>query len=235
MKRLLLTCIACAALATTASAGGMNLAWNDCGAFGQSNETFACNTNSGFHTLIASFVPPADMSLFGTDLTIFLSTSQPALSPWWNMTTTTGCRPTAFSTNSIFTSGPFNCVDPWNGSAAGGQLYTYQYLGDLQTARIRANNAVPGSVPVLAGTEYYDMNLLIGNQKTVGGACAGCADGICIVLQTMTLAGPSGNPLYVLTSPVVSQFVTFQSSAPSCPAATPTRSSTWGQLKSLYR
>ena len=46
--------------AAAASASGINMSWNDCGATGTQNVTFACNANAGApFSGIASFVAPA--------------------------------------------------------------------------------------------------------------------------------------------------------------------------------
>ena len=40
-------------LAASAHAQGINIAWNDCGTFGADIESFACNNNTGIHSLVA--------------------------------------------------------------------------------------------------------------------------------------------------------------------------------------
>ena len=39
-------------IAASAHAQGINIAWNDCGTFGADIESFACNNNTGIHTLV---------------------------------------------------------------------------------------------------------------------------------------------------------------------------------------
>jgi hypothetical protein len=49
----------------TASAAGINLAWDDCGEAGTELRKFACDVNSGTpFALVASFVPPAGVAEF---------------------------------------------------------------------------------------------------------------------------------------------------------------------------
>src|SRR2546425_117311 len=73
-----------AAGASMASASGINLSWNDCGTFGTANQTFACNTNSGVNTLVASFIPPAGLNNFeGIASQVDITTDQAALPDWW--------------------------------------------------------------------------------------------------------------------------------------------------------
>ena len=64
MRRIVLCALAPLLFGTpAASAAGFNLGWNDCpsGATYSLLETFACDSNVGFHTLVGSFVAPAGM------------------------------------------------------------------------------------------------------------------------------------------------------------------------------
>jgi len=70
--------------ASVASATGVNLSWNDCGLAGTQNNTFACNTNTGLpFTLVASFIPPANIELVGLSSQIDIKTDSPVLPDWW--------------------------------------------------------------------------------------------------------------------------------------------------------
>ena len=83
------------------------------------------------------------------------------------------------------------------------------------------------------------------NAKTVGlGSCAGCLTPVCIVLNSVNVvAGTSANiKLSGPTNGIDSNVATWQGGAgvstllgQGCPAATPNRNTTWGQVKSLYR
>ena len=42
-----------------AAAEGLNLSWDDCGSFGVSNKSFACNTNDAVLTLVGSLIRDA--------------------------------------------------------------------------------------------------------------------------------------------------------------------------------
>jgi len=60
---------------------------------------------------------------------------------------------------------------------------------------------------------------------------------MCIVLNNIQLFQPpeAGNDPDI-SNPANSNYVTWQASVvPGCPQSTPTRSSSWGQVKSLYR
>src|SRR5262249_10557678 len=107
--------------ATSLAQGGVDLSWSDCGSFGTFSRTFACTTNSGFETMVASFVAPSPMDHFvGMEGVIDLCSMTAVLPSWWMMYVSGTCRQSAISTSFDFTSGPFSCADPWLGQAVGG-------------------------------------------------------------------------------------------------------------------
>jgi hypothetical protein len=240
MKKTLL--MAGALLALTAgiasAAGGINLAWNDCSPTGLVGKTFTCasNTLSGA-IMIASAVAPVQMDQLNSEESeMILQTNQAALSPWWNLQTG-GCR-TGVAAGFDFTGGPFTCIDPWVGAASGGMSYDAAF-GAPNRARIRTVCAIAGSTGITGTDEYYFFKVTLLGSKTTGtGSCAGCTDGACIVFTSLKLNQPAGVGDYVITNPLVNQYVTWQSGGNlggDCPAATPTQNRTWGSVKSLYR
>src|SRR5436190_13899068 len=98
--------------AAPASAGGINLGWNDCppGAGYALTETFACNTNSGTpHILVGSFVAPAGLSaMFANDIVIDMATESDPLPDWWSMNSG-GCRYGSLTSSVDFTVSPGTC------------------------------------------------------------------------------------------------------------------------------
>ena len=117
------------------------------------------------------------------------------------------------------------------------------------SARMVVSNALPTplSTDLSAHQEYYAFSVLINNQKTVGsGLCTGCNLGACIGLQQIQLEIPLPFSHFSLGSVGEGdQLATWQGGASLvrlndaghliCPLATPVRSSTWGNVKSLYR
>ena len=107
----------------------------------------------------------------------------------------------------------------------------------------------PPIVPIEAGTHVYAFKMLINNAKTVGpGACAGCQDDLCIVLNSILVSQTPGTPEgnRFLSNPDLSQVVSGQGGqwwwnhlepggtcVGDCP--TPARARTWGQIKGIYR
>ena len=241
------TLVILVARVATASAypGGINLSWNDCGPWGTLSKTFACtsNTLSGA-ILIASAIAPVQVDqLNGQESEIQIQTNQVTLSPWWHLESG-GCRGTAISASFDFTGGPFNCLDPWSGQAAGGMNYVAGYPGPNR-AQLRTICAIAGSTSITGIDEYYFFKITLLGQKSTGtGSCAGCADGACIVFKSIKLTEPAGVGDYTLTDPITRQYVTFQPGgnlSGQCPPIEdifPTRASratTWGSVKSLYR
>ena len=95
---------------------------------------------------------------------------------------------------------------------------------------------VANAMPVSEELEYYAFKLSINSAKTVGtGACDGCLDPVCIVLNEIKLTQPVGVGNYRLQNPALSYYATWQGGVVSggCPAATPARNRTWGAVKSL--
>ncbi len=236
--------VATAALLLVASAsyaqGGINLSWGDCGAAGQASKTFACSSNTLTGAiLVASAIAPVPMNqLNGQESEIDLQVNQAALSNWWKLDTGTGCR-SAISSSFDFTGGPFTCADVWAGQASGGMNYTSAF-GGPNKAQIRTICAIPGSTAIDNVTEYYFFKVtILGAKSTGNGSCTGCTDGACIAFQSLKLTEPAGVGDYTMTNPIVRQYVTWQAGGAGvtggCPAAVPTRSTTWGSVKSLYR
>lgn len=221
--------------------GGMDLAWNDCGATGVRAKSFACSSNTlNFAILIVSAASGVDMpQLNGEETVMYVQTNQPSIPAWWHLESG-GCRgPSALILDYDFTSGPFTCLDPWAGQASGSLTYT---VGDPSPtfARLQTDGAIPGVTSILGTEEYYLSKIRILGDKTTGtGSCAGCSAGACLVLYSVTLTQPAGAPggSVRLTQPLLSNYVTFQPGViiGGICGMVPTRITTWGSIKSLYR
>ncbi len=244
MKKIFLIASAMLVLgAAAASATGINLSWNDCGLNGTQNTTFACNSNAGApFVMIGSFIPPAGIDQFlGESGQIDIKTDAAVLPDWWAHGTGFCRSTTGLSVSFDFTGGPFICADFFAGAAAGGSAYDVGF-GTADRGRLRITCAVPidNRGPVDASTEYYSFKVSLLRAKTTGaGSCVGCANPACIVLNELQLfQPPDQNNDPVITNPADRNYVTWQSPVsgpPGCQNSTPTRVSTWGQVKSLYR
>ena len=230
--------------ASMASAqGGINLSWGpDCGLAGTVNLTNTCTTNTGnVGTMVASFDPPHTLTQFlGISAQIDITTDQPTLPDWWQIGTGF-CRPSAALQTNFDGSTALSCIDVYANAAAGGYAYDVGF-GTPARARFRVQCAVPidNVVQVDPGTEYFAFKAIVTKAKSLGtGACAGCANSACIVLNEVQLFQPpeaADDPR--INNPRERQFITYQlppTGPIGCPASTPTRNSSWGQVKSLYR
>jgi hypothetical protein len=246
MKKTLLLCGVLLALAAPAFAQPyppqIDLTWSDCplGAF-TVDASNACTNNTGsVGVMIASFAPPGALPLYEANISLLdLQTSAATLSAWWQMNSS-GCRPTGMSISADFTSGPFSCSDFWAGQASTGMQYNVPGVLGPNSARINTVAGVQetGAGPIDENSMWYAYKLSLLKVKSVGtGACAGCLDGACIVLNQMNLSQPAPAPDVVLTSGP-QNWVTYRGGAGAghiCPGATPNRKSTWGSVKALYR
>jgi hypothetical protein len=238
MKTILAAGVALLLHAGVASATGINLSWDDCGTAGLATKAFECNTNTGSAlSLVASFVPPPNVQkLLGIAAQLDINTGT-ALPEWWKLGSG-GCRgATSLSTSFDFTAGPTSCQDFYFGQAAGAYLY------DIATptpsrARMKIQSAIAFNSPTDSTLEYYAFRVNISKTRTLGGgSCAGCLLEACIVLNSIQLfQTPESNFDPEITTATERNYVTWQSATiADCPQGTPVRSSTWGQLKSLYR
>lgn len=245
MKKASLLCVALLAVtASVASAQGLNLAWNNCYGEGApvSNKVFACASNSGTNLAVASFIPATTLpTVNGNEVVFDLQSAGSTLPAWWQFKNAGSCRQASLTVNFVANAGNLACVDEFSGAGAGGiGAYTVS-ASNPNRARLTVAIAVPASsiTPVVAGTEYFAMNLLISNAKTVGtGSCAGCSTPVCLVLNSIKLTQPVGVGDVLIGNPAGNNAITWQGGAidgGGCPAAVPTRNTTWGAVKSLYR
>jgi hypothetical protein len=243
------------------SAGSVALRWNDCyGDGGASARNFACNTNSGVEVLVVSAYPSVAMpQLNGQSTNIEIVSLSPTLPSWWQMHTTgstgPGCQsPNGAAFSATAPASASSCLNPWDGSAAGGTSYT-SFAGGPNRARLQITHAVIGSVSVPASTEIFVCRVLISHSKTVGaGSCGGCLDPACIGLHGVVLTQPvQGNDVYMgwpipgtqsdvvgwqadvimPWSPTQTVFPFWKST--TCQLATEAQRPTWGAVKRLYR
>lgn len=230
--------------ATNALASGVNFAWNECygEGTGTCNRDFACASNLGTNNAVGSYVAPAGVdSLSGNEVIIEILTSAAALPAWWGFKNAGTCRTTSLSVNFIANASNAVCVDEFSGAAAGGiGGYTIGYGRNPARARLTLAIATPSPGPVDADVEYFAFNLLINNRKTLGSdACAGCLTPGMLMLSSIKLTQPIGLGDFLLSNSTESgsNLLYWQYGAKyyRCGDFLPTRNTTWGSVKSLYR
>jgi hypothetical protein len=228
-----LTALLLLALAAPAWPGGINATWNVCSS-GPAMRTFACNSNVGTNDIVASFDPPQSLpDVTGAIGVIDLCLGGVNLAPWWQLGNG-GCRLGALNAVALDVSGQPNCADVWQGQASASTSYIVGYSG-WDSARILVFVGMGNQFaqPVEPGTEYHAFTVRIRNDDTVGG-CAGCNYPACIVLNEIRLTTANSGD-YVITNPLMSNYIQWQAYVQNCPFVVPVQNRTWGQVKTMYR
>jgi len=194
-----------------------------------------------------------------------VQTSAPVLPQWWHLEDRNdglgipaGCRgqdagiaaPSSFSFNTSRSIGTTTlCKDYWAGAQSGTTVWNPGVGGPNRTrlygvfARGSASaGALTADQEYYAGTGSFDTNHAIPDATTQPPTqlCDGCLLPACIVWNYLILQQPAGTPGgdATITTGNLFQFMTWQGGqvgGSGCPAATPTKKATWGQVKSLYR
>ena len=241
MKKAILLCgMLLAVSATVASAAGLNLRWQNCaGDAGVQNRTFVCTNNLGSNLLVGSFVLDADLPVVnGNELVVDLASASAALPDWWKFGAAGTCRQLSIS---IAAHDGAACPDMFVGQASM-NIAAYQMgLHGANSARILCVNAVQFAAiqDLFGGQEYGIAHWTINNQKSVGtGSCAGCLTPVCVVFNSANITTETAGVNVRLTNEAApgSAYCVWQGgTGTNCPAATPTKNSSWGAVKSLYR
>ncbi len=235
--------LAAALLASSApaAAASIALAWDECrSGGGASLRTSACDTNLGAEEWFASLVLDAPLAdVIGVIVVFDLQHSQPALPDWWALQPG-GCRAGELDASAAFADRP-GCADPWAAAPLGAAallqgIQPGQPRGGANQMRMYYAAAVPSSQAVgwSAGTAYPAARLRLSRARTTGaGACAGCAEAACLVLNSIEVQR-LGGPDVVLTDGGGQNIVNWQPGAPSC-TPVPVLRTSWGRLRTLYR
>jgi hypothetical protein len=251
-------------IAPAAHASGVFLKWDACHADGGvSARSFACDTNSGFETLVGSVVlDTALVGVIGMEARIVGQSASSAVPDWWEFKNAGLCRTNALTLSSP--ADPVGGCPSLFGTSFSENIAAYK-VGVPTSGSIQIDLVFAGfdpGIPVAAGQEYFLFGLQISHAKTVGpGACAGCLAPMCLgtgYLQLQTSStSPTPSATFRMNFAPIDQghLVSWQNSSPggvyvfqvnppfghlldfamTCDAATPVRRSTWGAVRSLYR
>jgi hypothetical protein len=239
------------------AAPGVSLRWNHClSDGGVLNKTFACNTNSGSHTLVGTFRLATPMNdVIGAEIVLQLASASAVLPSWWQFLNLGSCRQSSLLVNNSANPADLSCLDWSSGQMFVGIASYCTSAGPCadrpstaNAARIKLVEAVAQefATPLAGGQDYFAFNLVVQNANTVGsGACSGCETPVCIVLNSIDVVAKGNVEHRTLSGPTNgtdADFAAWQGGGTpvvggliGCPAATPARNSTWGALKSLYR
>jgi len=245
MKYLVLVLFALAVTAPPARAYGFNLTWGT-GCWRDNPATLstsACDSDAGSVSFTVSFLSPVSTSVFyGIEAWLDLQSDTPELPDWWQLTGPGGCRQGSLAVSFDASATPGGCADPWQGrelvfNYVNWSTAAFPRYGDIlaaNRAKLYVRHIVAANgVPLPGGVEYYGFTVTISFAKTVGaGACGGCSTPVTIVLNRVNVVGSN---FFSLTTSLDNQCLRWQAGGVTPCSATPTRSSTWGMLKSLYR
>ena len=247
MKHLALVVVLAMALAAqparASGIGGFNLTWGTgCWPANPATlSTSACDSNDGSVSFTASFLQYPDLSVFyGVSAYVDLQSDSAELPDWWQLTDPGGCRQGSLSVSFDATATWRGCADPRQGHPSSFEGMVWRtaafppYGGTMAPNRASLYLRYTMDPPVThlpGGVEYYAFTVTIDMAKTVGpGACGGCSTPVTIVLNDIYVIGGLH-----LTTPLNNQCLRWQAGGVTPCSATPTRSGTWGMLKSLYR
>jgi len=237
---LLLALVASLGPSSARAAAGINLSWADCGAFGATSKTFACDRDAERLLIVGSAIAGQNLpQLVGQYSILELQTNAVSLPPWWQLASS-GCRatsPPVITADFDFTSGS-SCSDPWQGSALGGIDYENGF-GGSNRARIRTICAIAEPISISGTEEYAYFRIRISTSRTTGASgCSGCSEGACIVFASIQLDQAVGVGDYTITDSISRNYVQWQSGASGaasiCPAASLQTVKTWGGVKQMY-
>jgi hypothetical protein len=243
----LVACLLAVGPPAVRAAEGLYLTWNDCasGPGATRDRGSSCASETGQQNLYCAFGVSAPVdSVLGLELVVDVQSADPALPDWWRFDMG-GCRAGNLRAGFVFPS-PSPCGDFLNGNAAGGLqgYYLNEPRGGASQARIQVAASLLESVGGYASLDpngmYYAACLTLTNTRTIGaGACAGCPQPVCLVLNSITLrrqpGALGGDQFLSVPGPGQANWATWQGGLGADCAAVPVRAVSWGRVKSLYR
>lgn len=251
--------LASLALLTLPSAADaqVDLTWDNCVVPGVGeaataiNKTFDCGAPQEYR-LYVSFKTPIEMPSFAVmdasiDLVWSYESTYPMLEPlepFWHLEAT-GCNASGIGMT-IDQSPPGGpgptcgaLVNPWGAhgdSAVFGEIIAYapDYLGQPGFGRLIISIALDprhGRFSLHPGVNYYAFTLIWNTDQA--GTCAGCADRMVVTAELKIYQLDDQPTMVVLTHPdkMSNTYVVINPGDYPVPAPT----TTWGQIKSLYR
>jgi hypothetical protein len=226
------------------AAEGLYLTWDACAFEPAASpvKVFACSTDSDTLQLHVGFTlgQPVD-NVIGLEVVVDIQHESATLPDWWRLDAA-GCRAGALRSDARF-GAVAGCADPWAGEGvAGFPSYTVtQPRGGANQARIKAGIGVLPSAPrsLAADTPYHAIRLVLIADKASGiGACVGCDQKACMVLNSIwikrTPGAPGGDVFVSTPGPLEANWATWQGAGANC-SLVPVRRQTWGAVKSFYR
>lgn len=249
MKKVLLLSIAVLGLAATvAMADTMNIGYacrtaannaaaatNDfnTGGAGVCDDGVSYTATKGF---VCSFKNTTTMPGWGGNhVVVNIQTQTVPLPDFWAVGSG-GCNVGALSCPNIAVAAT-NCTNMYTVAPADGQNDNNNLTMDVATGRVmmdsyHTRNLTQVDLPPPTSTGGYLAN----NVRMAPGtpdACAGCDVPACISLSLTEYFSLADNRQ--ITQPELRTFLTWNGGTPNCAGSVPTKNSTWGKVKALYR
>jgi hypothetical protein len=261
MKKILLTGMMLCLTASFALASGLNFNWNtttQCPTVQNANMTWDCldpGANDGDFFMVCSVMPNIAVVGFNALDARIDGQSVGPVPAWWQGFNPGSCREAAFTPGLPPTTPTAPCAGNattklWTTAAYGGMgawVYDasnrFHTVVGFATAANRAANLVVTTQYNAFNIEVLTTNSLDVPESSPGAgdgivACAGCAEGMTLVLNQIGLYGSGAEDQVTLPGTTVGAKLCIEwqgGSGPGVCSATPSRNTTWGQVKSLYR
>jgi hypothetical protein len=261
MKKILLTGLVLCLTASVSLASGLNVNWNtskQCPVAQTGNLTWDCNgpsANDGVFYIVCTVMPTIAVVGFNALDARIDGQSVGAVPAWWQAFNPGSCREAAFTPGVIDVNPTAPCAGTattklWTTAAYGG-MGAWVFDGANRFHTVVGFATAANRVANLSTTTQYNafhVAMATTNSMYVAPdpdnaideilACAGCSEGMTLVLNQIGLYGSGAEDQVTLPGTTVGATLclTWQGGAGAgvC-SATPSRNTTWGQVKSLYR
>lgn len=192
---------------------------------GPNTVTFACDTDTGSHSLITRFTSPDTLIVDAIEAQIDYYSEPSPLPDWWKFDA--AHRDGALTVSSSFMPGGYALEDYWQGRATA-SLNTGQNGFDQGQIRVHVAMAPGSGSRVVPGREYFAFRIDISHIGTT--TTAGCGTAVCIILSELHLLGPGVDFVQGGALPRAK----WQGSNTVCPFIQPVVTATWSGVKALY-
>ena len=230
--------------ARPAAGAGLSIAWDDCRpplGFGNNNKAFGCASDINELPLFPSFsIPTSIDSVYSMELVIDFNVAgveTDPLPPWWLMAP--GCRANAWAADATAS---FSCTDAWDGKGTGsfqGWIPGTPGSSSRHARLLVAVGTLPqDAVTLLGNATYTACRIILRTVNTV--ACNdGCSTPACMVFNSLLirrLHTPADEEILISGPEMgLSDRTFWQGVGGADCTAVPTRRTTWGAVKALYR
>jgi hypothetical protein len=242
----LAACLAACAATAPATAAGLSIAWTDCRPplGGESlSRSFGCASDIAELPLFPSFSLPATMdSVYSMELVIDVDVAGADTDPlpvWWLMAP--GCRTNGWAADGTVSP---SCVDAWNGQGTGSfQGWLVGTPGGPRATRhgrlLVAVSTLPQDGVTLLGNASYTACRILLRTVNTSSCFDGCLTPACLVFNSLLVRRfhtPADEEILISGAESgASDRVIWQGGIGADCQAVPTRKTTWGAVKALYR